>query len=45
MLKDSDRPSFEEDMQREVSDLLRTETAEITPRCSIPFGLTVLQGI
>jgi hypothetical protein len=39
MLKDPDRPSFEVDMQREVSDLLRTGTVEITPRSLVPFGL------
>ncbi len=32
MLKDPDCSSFEADMQREVSDLLCTETAENTPR-------------
>jgi hypothetical protein len=46
MLKDPDRPSFETDMQREVSDLLRTETVEITPRSIVPYsGLKILQAI
>jgi hypothetical protein len=45
MLKDPDRSSFESDMQRKVSDLLRTETIEITPRSIVPSGLKILQVI
>jgi hypothetical protein len=45
MLKDPDCSSFEADMQREVSDLLCTETAENTPRSLLPFGLKILQAI
>jgi hypothetical protein len=45
MLKDPDRSSFESDMQREVSDLLRTETVKITPCSIVPSGLKILQAI
>jgi hypothetical protein len=42
MLRDSDRSEFEHDMRREMSDLLRTDTVEITHRKDVPFGLKIL---
>lgn len=45
MQKDPDRSSFEKDMRRELSDLVASDTVEITPRSSFPFGTRVLQAI
>jgi hypothetical protein len=45
MLKDPDRPLFEQDMIREVSDLLHTKTVEITPHSSIPADFSALPSI
>ncbi len=45
MLRDPDRPLFETDMCREVSDLLRLGTVEITLRSCVPLGLKILPAI
>jgi hypothetical protein len=45
MLRDPDRPSFELDMQREMSDLLRTNTVELSHRTAVPSGLKILSSI
>jgi hypothetical protein len=45
MLRDPDRNTFELDMQREVSDLLRTDTVELVPRSLVPSNFKVLPAI
>jgi hypothetical protein len=45
MLRDPDRPLFETDMHREISDLLCTGTVEITLRSCVPLGLKILPAI
>jgi hypothetical protein len=45
MIRDPDRSFFETDMQREVSDLFRTNTVELVPRASVPLGLKILSAI
>jgi hypothetical protein len=45
MLKDPDKPFFEEDMKREVHDLLNTGTVEIVSRSAIPANTTILPAI
>jgi hypothetical protein len=45
MIRDPDRSHFETDMIREVSDLLQTNTMELTLRSSIPLGLKILPAI
>jgi hypothetical protein len=45
MQKDSDRIHFETDMQREMSDLLQTDTVEVVPRSSLSSDDISLQPI
>jgi hypothetical protein len=45
MLCDPDRSSFELDMQREMSDLLRTNTVELSHRNAVPSGMKILSSI
>ncbi len=45
MLRDPDRPFFETDMQREISDLFRTDTVEIVCRSLLTLGIKILQAI
>jgi hypothetical protein len=45
MLNDPDQSCFEQDMIREVSDLLHSGTVEITPRSSVKNNLTPLPSI
>jgi hypothetical protein len=45
MLRDPGRNAFELDMQREVSDLLRTDTIELVTRSLVPSCLKVLPAI
>jgi hypothetical protein len=39
MLRDPDRTSFESDMQREMSNLLQTDTVELSHKSTVPNGL------
>jgi hypothetical protein len=45
MLCDPDQASFELDLQREMNDLLCTNTAELAPRSAVLSTLKVLQAI
>jgi hypothetical protein len=45
MLRDPDRSHFETDMIREVSDLIQTNTVELTLCSCIPLGLKILPVI
>jgi hypothetical protein len=45
MIRDPDCSHFEQDMICEVSDLIRTDTIEITLQSCIPLGLKVLPAI
>jgi hypothetical protein len=45
MIKDKDRLLFEEDMRREISDLLRTQTVELICKSSLSSAITVLPCI
>jgi hypothetical protein len=45
MIRDPDRSFFETDMQREVSNLFRTNTVELVLRASVPLGLKILSAI
>jgi len=45
MQKDLDRSKFEEDMRREVQDLLDNQCITVVPRSSIPAGESSLQAI
>jgi hypothetical protein len=45
MLRDPDRTFFETDMQREISDLFRTDTVEIVCRSLLSLGIKILQAI
>jgi hypothetical protein len=45
MLKDPDRPHFETDMKREISDLLKTGAVEIVLKSVLPDSTTILPAI
>jgi len=45
MLQDSDRKFFEQDMRREVQDLISTGTVTIVPRPSVASWIKPLQAI
>jgi hypothetical protein len=45
ILCDPDRTSFETDMQRNISDLLRANTIELASHYLVPLGLKILQSI
>jgi len=45
MLHDPDQASFEIDMQREMNDLLHTNTVELAPHSAVPTTIKVLQAI
>lgn len=45
MLKDHDRAAFEQDMVREVSDLLCTQTTELTEKSSVSSHVKTLPAI
>jgi len=45
MLHDPDRKLFETDMQREVCDLLQTDTVELAPLPSVPSSTKILPAI
>jgi len=45
MIKASDRPLFEADMRREISDLLRTGTVEVIAKSTLSSLPTILPSI